>query len=221
MLAKRNDLIHDRAMLAGESRAAHGVSGRHWLGIIVLTLVAPLLLAFMPPATQISIPIGTNGNAAAAATARLVGGIIEYSRWPTERNPVRLCVIGPAQLDGQLGALRLSGGRGIERRDVDAATLESADRCDVLYMGEIGLIAMRRWVARVRGGAVLTIAEQDAACRSEAMVCLIPEARSLSFQLNIDAVARSGLRVDPRVLRLAPAPLNPVCGKCLPALTGD
>lgn len=190
-------------MLVGESRMAQGAIGRHGLGIMMLALVAPLLLAFMPPVKLASIPFGTNGDPAAAATARLVGGIIEYSRWPTVRNPVRLCVIGPARLDGQLGALRLSGGRGIERRDVDAAAMESADRCDVLYMGQIGLVAMTRWVARVRGGAVLTIAEQDAACRSEAMFCLIPEARSLSFQLNIDAVARSGLRVDPRVLRLA------------------
>ncbi|MBH1999006.1 MAG: YfiR family protein [Sphingomonadaceae bacterium] len=199
----RKELIHDGMMLVGESRIAAQAIGGNYVGIALLALVAPLLLAFMPATTPAAISLDAHAGAAAAATARLVGGIIEYSRWPDSRAPVRLCVIGPVRLGGQLGTLRLSDGRSVERRDVDAAALDSAERCDVLYMGNIGLVGMMRWVARVRGGAVLTIAEQDRACRSEAMFCLIPAARSLSFQLNIDAVARSGMRVDPRVLRLA------------------
>jgi hypothetical protein len=35
------------------------------------------------------------------------------------------------------------------------------------------------------------------------MFCLVYLPRALTFQLNIDAVSRSGLSVDPRVLRLS------------------
>ena len=61
----------------------------------------------------------------------------------------------------------------------------------------------RQLVAAARGNGVLTIAEADPACRSQAMFCMVYEPRAVSFRMNLDAIARSGLRVDPRVLRLA------------------
>ena len=50
---------------------------------------------------------------------------------------------------------------------------------------------------------VLTIAEADPDGRSQAMFSLLFRPGALNFRLNIDAVSRSGLKVDPRVLRLA------------------
>jgi hypothetical protein len=75
--------------------------------------------------------------------------------------------------------------------------------CDVVYIGRVPLAGQRQLTAAVRGRGVMTVAEADPECRSEAMFCLIYPAKGLSFRLNIDAVSRSGLRVDPRVLRVS------------------
>ena len=52
----------------------------------------------------------------------------------------------------------------------------------------------------------LVLAEADPPCAGEAMFCLMHQRDALSFQLDIDAVARSAVRIDPRVLRLAREP---------------
>lgn len=62
---------------------------------------------------------------------------------------------------------------------------------------------MQRWTTTVRGAPIVTIAENDPACRSEAMFCLVFLEDAMAFQLNIDAVSRSGVRIDPRVLRMS------------------
>ena len=84
-----------------------------------------------------------------------------------------------------------------------AASSHLGNACDALYIGDLTLPAMRQVTARVRGRPVVTIAEADPACRSEAMFCLVFEAQRLSFQMNLDAISRSSVRVDPRVLRMS------------------
>ena len=135
----------------------------------------------------------------------MVGAILEYTRWPRERSPLQLCVVGPPQHGDRLGGIVLAGGRLVERHDVaeDAGSMGGA--CDALYLGRLSLPAMRRWTAQMRGAAVVTIAEDDPACESEAMFCLLFTAESLTFRLNIDAVSRSGVRIDPRILRMSVA----------------
>ena len=61
----------------------------------------------------------------------------------------------------------------------------------------------RQLTDAVRGRGVLTIAEVDPDGRAQAMFSLLFRPGALNFRLNIDAVSRSGLKVDPRVLRLA------------------
>lgn len=62
---------------------------------------------------------------------------------------------------------------------------------------------MRALTAQARGRGVLTIAEADPDCRSQAMFCLLFTPQAATFRMNIDAIARSGLKVDPRVLRIS------------------
>lgn len=155
----------------------------------------PLLAADMPLGSP-----AADGDAYAGAVARTVRTLIEYSRWQQPPNPIELCVAGPAGHADNLDAIRLNDGRAVRRRVVYAGALAG---CDVLYMGRLPLGRLRELTAAVRGRGVLTIAEVDPDCRSEAMFCLVYQPRGLSFRLNIDAVSRSGLRVDPRVLRLS------------------
>ena len=172
----------------------------------LLRLTAALVACCAAPLfAAADMPLGassTNGDAYAGAAARTVRAIMEYTRWPQRHDPLVLCVAGPAQHGAQLGGWRMSDGRQVQRRNIAATPAATAD-CDVVYIGPLAASVQRQLTAAVRGKGVLTIAEADPANASEAMFVLTYRPAALSFRLNIDAVSRSGLKVDPRVLRVA------------------
>ncbi len=132
----------------------------------------------------------------------MVRGIVQYSRWPDNPRRLRACVVGPADHAEDLIEGRQVAAVGVDVVRRDVASVQPSE-CQIVYLGRLGIDDARIVTARMRGHAVLTIAENDPACRSRAMFCLLFEAQSLSFRLNIDAVSQSQVRVDPRVLRLA------------------
>lgn len=179
---------------------------------VVTTALLPaalLALGEMPPVatgdpllTPFAMAGAAEGGNYDPAVARVVQSLVEYTRWPSPRNPLRLCVAGPALHAGRLDGLRLADGRLIERRTLAPAAI-APGACDAVYIGQLSPIAQRQLTTTLRGRGVMTVAEADPACRSQAMFCLNFSAQAVSFRLNVDAVARSGLRVDPRVLRLS------------------
>lgn len=146
------------------------------------------------------VPAGASPYA--GAVARTVKGIMEFARWPERHDPLVLCVAGPARHGAQLGGWRMADGRQVQRRNVAASTA-ALGGCDVLYLGQLTVPVQRQLTAAVRGRGVLTIAEADPNNTSEVMFAFTYQPNSLSFRLNIDAVSRSGLKIDPRVLRVA------------------
>lgn len=168
-------------------------------------LALPLLAIAAPLLALADMPVGRSAAGDVQydqAVARTLRAIIEYTRWPSQRDPVMVCVAGPVRHAAQLGAMRLNDGRRLERRNI-APTSANMTGCEVLYIGELPIIQQRHLTSLVRGRAVLTMAEADASNASEAMFVLEFLPRAVSFRLNIDAVSRSGVRVDPRVLRVA------------------
>lgn len=166
-------------------------------------LAATLPIIAGASTTPAALPLGSGPDRYALGTARTVASILIYSRWPAQPDPVRLCVVGPADHAGRLDGQILPNGATIKRRDLAINTLDLAGACDALYIGKLALPAMRQLTARVRGEPVLTIAESDPNCRSEAMFCLLYRPDALSFQMNLDAISRSAVRIDPRMLRMS------------------
>lgn len=165
------------------------------------SLIALAASVLATPGGAVGEP-GADFSPHAGAVVRTVRSLVEYTRWPQPPNPVDLCVAGPASHTAGLDAVRLNDGRILQRRAV-AANPAALGGCEVVYIGNLPLAGQRQLTAAVRGRGVMTVAEADPDCRSEAMFCLIYPAKGLSFRLNIDAVSRSGLRVDPRVLRVS------------------
>ncbi len=176
-------------------------------------LALPLLIALAPlisgqAAVPAGLPLDSGPAGRADATAHIVASILAYSRWPSPPAPVRLCVIGPADHADNFARLALpqagaQRGLRIQRRDIGPTAPAIAGACDAVYIGKLPLPAMRLVTAAARGQAIVTIAENDPDCRSEAMFCLIHAPTALSFRINLDAVSRSTVRIDPRVLRIS------------------
>ena len=177
-------------------------------GIMRILLPFALILSAnsAPSMTSLAgMPLGTatpGESAYTAAAARTVKAIIDYTRWPQRHDPLVLCVAGPALHAAQLGTIRLADGRRVERRNV-AGNAAAVAPCQVLYLGQLPIGQQRQLTAAVRGKGVLTIAEADPGNTSESIVALTYQPSALSFRLNIDAISRSGLKIDPRVLRIS------------------
>ena len=171
------------------------------LACIMLSITAPAMgQAEMQPAMM---RLGTTADAASVGTARMVGAILEYTHWPTPRSHIQLCVTGMPKYAGRLTDIQPSSGAPLTIVPVGERQSLTAVQCDALYIGRVDAVEMRRLIGEVRGKPVLTIAEDDPECRGGSIFCLTFTPKTVSFDLSIDAVSRSAVRIDPRVLRLS------------------
>ncbi|RQS59872.1 YfiR family protein [Burkholderia sp. Bp8963] len=207
-------------------RVGWGVMLRHVLLALIWALsVAPAAIAETPdsaagPAsptspTDLAHAVATASRADSAISPRdaavrqVVLGIISFTHWPTSRARVHLCVTGrPDYAQGLSDTLQAgSTPLDVQHVGVDDPALGAA--CEVVYLGNLSDDERKLVRAAVAGHPVLTIAEHDPPCTAGSMFCLNVDAERVSFDINLDAVARSGVRVHPNVLNLARRPVTP------------
>jgi hypothetical protein len=170
-----------------------------WRRAVALALCLLWLTGLAPAQTQ--EPAADEKSRAVAAT---VLGILSYSRWPSASQTVRLCVVGPTEYaDELLKGGPLPGGRHVQvsRMPLDDAGLPA--QCDGVYAGMLDDAQWRQLRERLEGKPLLSISERQGLCLIGCMFCLDVHERGVSFETNLDSVARSGVRVNPRVLYLA------------------
>ncbi|WP_415774328.1 YfiR family protein [Paraburkholderia sp. J7] len=144
-----------------------------------------------------------------AAVRQVVLGIISFTHWPTPPGHLHLCVTGrPDYAQGLVDTLQ-AGSTPLEVQHLpfDDSALGAA--CEVVYLGDLNGAERQRVSATVAGRPVLTIAEHDPTCTAGSMFCLNVDGERVTFDINLDAVARSGVRVQPNVLNLARRPVTP------------
>jgi hypothetical protein len=171
------------------------------LNIGRLLLIVLLVLLTLPgPARAADDPYQKRTH----AVTTVVVGIISYARWSREPNPIRLCVTAPTQYaEGLFDPILLSAPRPIkaERVPFDSPTLSTG--CDVIYLGNITAAQRQNFMQRISGNSILSISENDSECSAGSAFCLQIDGDQASFKVNLDALARSGVRVHPNVLQLA------------------
>ena len=200
-------------------RPGRAASLRHALLAAACVLgAAPAVLAGAPasaddPADVVRIVAANRADPAMspldAAVRQVVLGIVSFTRWPTTPVTLHLCVTGrPDYAHGLIDTLQAGSTQlDVERVRFDDASLGMA--CDVVYLGILSGDERTRVSAAVAGHPVLTISEHDPACTAGSMFCLNVDGERVTFDVNLDAVARSGVRVHPNVLNLARRPVTP------------
>lgn len=175
----------------GRRHGPAGLSGRAWLAVAVLAAWTSLARAQDEDHEQ--------------SVTRTVVGIIGYTRWPTESPVLRLCLVGATDYaDGLLsGAPRSVGNQRLEVRRVAPADARGLAECEGLYVGQLDESVWRGLMEQLAGRALLTISERGELCRIGAMFCLRRRGEGAGFEVSLDSVARSGLRINPKVLQLA------------------
>ncbi|MFP3502607.1 YfiR family protein [Burkholderia sp. SIMBA_062] len=211
--------------------AAHTASGRPgrvatlrraFVAIVCVLSGAPAVLAGASADTEepgetvrIAAPAPAASPASPAISShdstvrQVVLGIVSFTRWPSTPVRLHLCVTGRPDYAAGLTDTLQAGSTvlDVQRVRFDDPALGLA--CDVVYLGSLGDDERARVRAALAGRPVLTIAEHDESCTAGAMFCLTVDGERVTFDINLDAVARSGVRVHPNVLNLARRPLTP------------
>ncbi|MDD2054976.1 YfiR family protein [Pseudomonas putida] len=173
------------------------LSGKQVALALFLGLLMPWAMA-QPP-----LP-GSPAEQRARAVTQVVLGILSYARWPVEPAQLRLCVVGPTQYTDDLlkGTTQATGRPVLVRRLLADAPAIATD-CDAVYVGKLTTDERNHLFALVSGRPVLSISEGGDQCTVGSLFCLRVSDEQVSFEVNLDSVARSGVRIHPSVLQLS------------------
>jgi hypothetical protein len=214
------------AALAKRGRPGWSASLRHALLAAAFALgAAPAALADTPANATNAVDAASTASAVTAVTAaphtdpsisprdaavrQVVLGIISFTRWPSPPAHLHLCVTGRPDYARGLVDTQQAGATPIDVQRVHFDDSALGASCEIVYLGTLSDEERQRVAAAVAGRAVLTIAEHDPSCTTGSMFCLNVDGERVTFEINLDAVARSGVRVHPNVLNLARRPVAP------------
>jgi len=152
---------------------------------------------------QSQAPAGMADQRAKSVT-QVVLGILSYARWPVEPAQLRLCIVGPTEYtDDLVKGTTLATGRPVTVQRLLADNPSIAGECDAVYIGKLTQEERGRLFASLTGRPVLSISESDDQCTVGSLFCLRVSDDQVSFEVNLDSVARSGVRIHPSVLQLS------------------
>nr|WP_251373807.1 YfiR family protein [Janthinobacterium sp. JC611] len=137
-----------------------------------------------------------------AEVAQVLFGIISYVRWPVARPEVRVCMLGAPRYGAAIVDTPASS-LGQRIRVKIPAAASAASECDVVYLGSLPDGEREHLLAQIIGKPILSVAEPGTSCSVGTMFCLRLSEAQIGFDVNLDAIARSGLRVHPNALQIA------------------
>ena len=173
------------------------------VGCKLAWLVGLLWLLTGVSVTQAQTPPGMAEHRAQSVT-QVVLGILSYARWPVEPAQLRLCIVGPTEYTDDLvkGTTQATGRPVIVRRLL-ADNPAIVNECDAVYIGKLTADERSRLFSSLIGHPVLSISEGGDQCTVGSLFCLRVGDEQVSFEVNLDSVARSGVRIHPSVLQLS------------------
>ncbi|MBV8043622.1 YfiR family protein [Pluralibacter sp.] len=167
-----------------------------------LKRLCPLLLAPILWTTGVPLYAATPSETDKSVRA-IVSGIISYTRWPASlTTPPRLCIFSSSRY---VGVLRSGDIGPTPWQAVVVSTEQQAlgASCDAIYFGNESAEEQQKIIQRYQPRALLSIAEQNSQCIVGSAFCLSINSERVKFSVNLDALSRSGVRVNPDVLMLA------------------
>ncbi|KTB61527.1 hypothetical protein AO066_27360 [Pseudomonas fluorescens] len=186
------------------SPTERSLSWRRMLLVALLCVLAPRAFAQAPDPADLAAQ-------RAQAVTQVVLGILSYARWPVEPAQLRLCVVGPTQYtDDLIKGTTQATGRPVVVQRLLANHPDIVNACDAVYIGKLSADERSQLFNSLIGHPVLSISEGGDQCTVGSLFCLRVSDEQVSFEVNLDSVARSGVRIHPSVLQLsrrrAPAP---------------
>lgn len=177
-------------------------------GGVLAALAAGLLLALLAEAAPAQPDDET--EKLAAVKAAFVYNFIKLVGWPQARldgalAPIHVCVIQGDAMDESLRHSlqhKTFDGHALQVLPLPLAAADLLD-CHVLYLGAAQQPQYAALMARAVERGVLVIDEGASFSWPDGMIRLFLDQGRVHFELNPQAVERAGLKLDPRLIRLA------------------
>ncbi|MHC1481389.1 YfiR family protein [Frateuria aurantia] len=168
-------------------------------GLLGMALLASMAMIPGPAMSEVVASGGT-----AAAIAQVVEGIVSYTRWPQATRRRRLCIGADPQYANVIAHGWVDpAGTVVDARTISVEDPDIGAQCDIVYLGPLTGPRQAGLFSALAGHPVLSISEFNPDCSVGSMFCLKITPRHIGFDINLDAVSRSGVRVHPSVLRLS------------------
>jgi len=173
------------------------------LAVLLTSLLASLLACIVLAPCVARAQTGATAEAKRPAeVAQVLFGIISYVRWPVARPEVRVCMLGAPRYGAAIVDTPASS-LGQRIRVKIPAAAAAVNECDVVYLGSLPEGEREHLLAQIIGKPILSVAEPGTSCTVGTMFCLRLNEAQIGFDVNLDAIARSGLRVHPNALQIA------------------
>ena len=138
--------------------------------------------------------------------ADLVLGIVHYTRWPAAPAPITLCLgdgdATAAGLAAAFGAMTPAPPVRIALRHVAPALAAELFDCQAVLFPDMPAAPRQELLLKLNKRPILTLGRGEGFCSYAGQICLIDGPKGLRFRANLDAIAFSGLRLNPRMLQL-------------------
>ena len=170
--------------------------------LLAVVLLASLLASGALAPCAAWAQTGAAADRRSAEVAQVLFGIVSYVRWPVARQEVRVCMLGTPHYGAAIVDMPASS-LGQRIRVKIPAVASAAGECDVVYMGSLPEGEREHLLAQIIGKPLLSVAEPGCSCAVGTMFCLRLNEAQIGFDDNLDAIARSGLRVHPNALQIA------------------
>ncbi len=153
--------------------------------------------------TQAEPALADSATLRASKVAQVVHGILSYARWPQPLQPLRLCVLAPTEYSDLLWKNHeLESHQPVQAKRLLVENPNLETDCDAVYLGVIEESQRQALLKRLAGKSILTISETHQDCSDGSLFCLNISDDHVGFNVNLDAVVRSGIRIHPNVLKL-------------------
>jgi hypothetical protein len=131
-----------------------------------------------------------------------------YTEWPAQapmspNQQLTLCVIGADPFGASLAPLERKNVQGREMRIQRGVTVDSLGQCELLFVPESEEPRLASILHAARGRAVLTVSDIEGFAEAGGMIGLLIAEQRVRFDVNLDALRGSNLRLSAQVLRLA------------------
>lgn len=147
--------------------------------------------------------IATSTTNKSEEVSRIVLGILTYTKWQPPETHIELCIVGATRFANLLNNVVLPDSGltlNVTKQNNDLAVLTT--QCDVIYFGDIAPIQQQKVLNVRQNRSILTISELNSECELGSIFCLDTESSPISFKVNLDALAQSGVHINPNVLLL-------------------
>jgi hypothetical protein len=140
-----------------------------------------------------------------AVKAAFLFNFAKFAEWPElpSGSPIILCVVGNESIAVALA--ETVHGQNIGGHPLDVLRPDSAAwrTCHLLFVADADVRRSSAGLSAIKALPVLTISDSKGFAQGGGMIELYVDAGRMRFAINVDATARSGLRLSSRLLGLA------------------